>query len=116
MEVSMIRTISILIISLALSVVTTNMLHAQGYAYDAVIYVSEEGTTVLACADDGQAAFMSLTEQKLLVGTYKISDDYNSFVFLAKDTFGVVYAQSEFRILSENIIQEVNSSIKFYRQ
>lgn len=110
------RTLSILTICLAASLMSNSSLNAQSYAYDAVIYISEDGTIVLACADDGQAAFMSIADQRLLVGSYKIADDYNSFMFLAKDAKGSIYAKSEFKILSEDMIQEVNTGVLFYRQ
>lgn len=93
-----------------------NLLQAKNNAYHAEIYISESGEITLAFADDGQAIFMSFAEKMLLVGVYEIWDDYKGFTFWATSAKGEIYAESDFKIIGDDIIQEVNTGAKFYRQ
>ncbi len=109
------RSIFITIISLVISIATIGPLHSQTSVIDSVIYFSEDGDIILAFSDGGQASFISIKNNKLLIGTYTIGNNGHHILFLAQSNDGVVYAENKFEILSNDIIQDINSSALFYK-
>lgn len=109
------RSIFITIISLIISVATISPLHSQASVIDAIIYFSEDKNTILSFSDAGQAAFVSIKNGKLLIGTYAIDQHQTYILFSAQSNDGEVYAENRFEILSDTIIQDVASGQLFYR-
>ncbi len=110
------RTIFLMLLTLSIfSVVGYNNLYSQGSTIDSVVYFSEDGNIILSFSDGGQAAFISIKNSKLLIGTYAIDEHHTYILFLAQSNDGEVYAENKFEIISEDIIQDLISRQIFYR-
>ncbi len=109
------RSIFITMVSLLISVASIPLLHSQASVIDAIVYFSEDGNIILSFSDAGQAAFVSIKNGKLLIGTYAIDENHTHILFLAQSNEGEIYAENKFEILSEGVIQDVVSGQLFYR-